>query len=275
MEKTLHEFIDPANIPKKYGGQLDYEFGGMPVLDPAYKEHIEWEGTYTDFPAGPLYWHDRGDHIELEAVGSVNGKERSEMVCKMRKPTLYHVLSEKQNLPAALPSAKPALRPELLSAPTEKEEVPTLKENAPLPNGHVVDSSAPTAAPVVTSDAKVVQDGEVVPATRPEPVTFVTAPEGIQALSLKDGANDQPTTVNGRPVGSHSTLQYVNPAAMGLSSKLDLDPKDITPRASLDRDAHVRRTESRSTTASTTNRSTKSRTSVKGLTKKLVNKLKH
>ncbi|KAJ8103719.1 hypothetical protein POJ06DRAFT_242662 [Lipomyces tetrasporus] len=48
MNATLESFIDPANLPNKYGGELDFEFGQMPVLDPAVKNALTWEGSYED-----------------------------------------------------------------------------------------------------------------------------------------------------------------------------------------------------------------------------------
>ncbi|KAK9234522.1 CRAL/TRIO domain-containing protein [Lipomyces kononenkoae] len=85
MKATLELFIDPANIPKKYGGELDFEFGQTPVLDPGLKDALQWEGSYKDFPPGPIYWKDKDDHIEAIAVGSVGSKERDEIICTVRK----------------------------------------------------------------------------------------------------------------------------------------------------------------------------------------------
>src|ERR1700722_15413767 len=38
MKKTLETYIAPENIPRKYGGTLDYEFGMLPVLEPAIRD---------------------------------------------------------------------------------------------------------------------------------------------------------------------------------------------------------------------------------------------
>jgi hypothetical protein len=75
-------FIDPANIPKKYGGELDFKFGDMPIPDPAWKDTIQWEGDFTDFPGGPLYWiHGDEDKMQALAVGSIEEHQRKEAVC--------------------------------------------------------------------------------------------------------------------------------------------------------------------------------------------------
>jgi hypothetical protein len=88
MKKTLETFIDPANIPKKYGGQLDFQFGDMPVPDPAWKDVMTWEGNYKEFPTGPLYWVPSDDKKGMKAlaVGSNHESERRDTVCVLEKP---------------------------------------------------------------------------------------------------------------------------------------------------------------------------------------------
>ena len=268
MAKTLREFIDPANIPKKFGGELDFEFGGMPVLDPAYKDYITWEGTHKDFPDGPLYWHDRGDFIELEAVGSVNGIDRSEMICTMRKPDISHVLDEKQNgdVPATLPDQKSEVRTKLLNVPTE-QEVLQAKNNSQLPDANAEIAAAAAAGTVsnqLTLEEKVVQGGKVVPASRLEPVTFVTAQEGIRSLVENEAANERQAIVNGLSSTSQKT---VKPGSADT-------PKEFTPRASLEKHHSLVKSPSRATTASTATKSTKSHSSMSGLKNKIIHKFK-
>lgn len=83
VKSTLEEFIEPRNIPKQYGGELDFEFFDRPNIDPRIKEVITWENGYTDFPEGPAYWVpvDGGRRLACLAVGSKDGKERRETVC--------------------------------------------------------------------------------------------------------------------------------------------------------------------------------------------------
>ena len=86
MKETLESFIEPENIPTKYGGTLDFKWGDLPKFDhKAMDDVTTWRNGYTDFPEGPMFWHDKGDHIELKAVGSVDGKQRNEIVCEVRK----------------------------------------------------------------------------------------------------------------------------------------------------------------------------------------------
>jgi hypothetical protein len=83
---TLSKFIEPANIPKKYGGTLDYTYGDPPVLDPAEEQHVIWKGSHAGsskmiWPKGPMRWVTKDDgNWDIMAVGSVDGQERREMV---------------------------------------------------------------------------------------------------------------------------------------------------------------------------------------------------
>ncbi|MCJ1437223.1 hypothetical protein MMC27_006609 [Xylographa pallens] len=82
--KTLSAFIEPANIPKKYGGTLNYEFGMPPLLDPAEEAHITWAAANHKWPEGPMSWIPGKDGtLEALAVGSINGKERREVVATL------------------------------------------------------------------------------------------------------------------------------------------------------------------------------------------------
>ncbi|KAG8168040.1 hypothetical protein KVR01_003729 [Diaporthe batatas] len=85
---VLSSYIDPANIPRKYGGTLDFAWGDMPNLDPVIRDAADWEGDAAAkaspaFPKGPAYWRpiDGGRRLECVAVGSVDKKERCVRVC--------------------------------------------------------------------------------------------------------------------------------------------------------------------------------------------------
>jgi hypothetical protein len=225
MQKTLRQFIDPANIPKKYGGELEFEFGDMPVLDPALKDLVTWESSYKDFPHGPLHWHDRGDYIELEAVGSVDKKERNDIVCKIKKPAPDHVYSEKRSgTVTAAPPRSSLITPELLRVPTEKEDTPTVTESTKIPplthdtaatpttDDTMVDKwEDETAAPALISsdvakpEPPVVEAGELVSALRPEPVSFVTARDSMNTLSTAENKPAEETPLlNGSATEPHT-----------------------------------------------------------------------
>lgn len=80
---TLKSFIAVENIPKKYGGELDFGWNDHPRLDATIKNTVEWaEGYDAEFPDGPLYWVpiDGGKRLQCVARGTVGGKERRDVV---------------------------------------------------------------------------------------------------------------------------------------------------------------------------------------------------
>ncbi|KAL3420018.1 CRAL/TRIO domain-containing protein [Phlyctema vagabunda] len=244
-KKTLESFIDPANIPKKYGGQLEFEFGDMPVLDAAaFGENIKWNGDLKDFPHGPMYWiNKKGEKVEgmeveeeetIQAIAAgttESGTQRSQEVCTLRRNVLTKTATTQgQNGTATEPAPTSVLRPDLLSAPTEVEGVPTANvtsepsveasttPSVPAPAIVQPEESAKqaetAAAPVYDSEKMEVHDGELVPASRPEPVSFVTASEGIKTLSLDEKKPDVPPlpAMNGTTANPHASAPAPAPA---------------------------------------------------------------
>jgi CRAL/TRIO domain len=67
----LSEFIDPDDFPKRYGGNLDWDFGMVPNLDDAAREAVEKNGS-KGWITGPCLW----EHDQRVPVGTVNGKPR-------------------------------------------------------------------------------------------------------------------------------------------------------------------------------------------------------
>lgn len=76
--------IDPADLPKKYGGDLEWEYGMPPSLDEAAKNalHGYKEGQWI---RGPVRWvkEENGD-TKIVARGTINGKERNEVIAVFR-----------------------------------------------------------------------------------------------------------------------------------------------------------------------------------------------
>jgi hypothetical protein len=86
----LSQFIEPENIPKKYGGELPFEFGGRPILDGKIDDTLTWtDAANAAWPQGPTKWARRGDGTwDLTAVGSVGGKERRQVVASFKPDPL-------------------------------------------------------------------------------------------------------------------------------------------------------------------------------------------
>ncbi|KAI9701968.1 MAG: hypothetical protein M1836_001312 [Candelina mexicana] len=85
VRNTLLNFVDPADLPKKYGGELDWEFGMTPILDPNARQAVgELEKGSHHWVEGPVIWQfAQGQEPKAVAVGSVAGKDRREVVAVM------------------------------------------------------------------------------------------------------------------------------------------------------------------------------------------------
>ena len=71
VTSTLNKFIAREDIPKQYGGTLDWEWGQEPHMDAETQAAVE-AGGVEGWVKGPCLWLD-GQRV---AVGSVNGRPR-------------------------------------------------------------------------------------------------------------------------------------------------------------------------------------------------------
>ena len=92
---TLSEYIDHDNIPKKYGGGLDFEWTQMPNLEPEIEAAIQWanpgmQNGRKTLPLGPVKW-EKGQNGEMQAwaVGRQNGQPRRQLVFTIPNPVGY------------------------------------------------------------------------------------------------------------------------------------------------------------------------------------------
>ena len=82
----MSEFIDPINIPKKYGGQLDWSFGDMPKLDDELLELAGGE-LKQGLPIGPIKWVESSDgKLRIVAVGSKDAQRRETPIASVDLP---------------------------------------------------------------------------------------------------------------------------------------------------------------------------------------------
>ncbi|KAI7318865.1 CRAL/TRIO domain-containing protein [Hortaea werneckii] len=90
MRSTLEQYVDLDNLPKKYGGNLDWEFGDMPALDPGIVKALDWEEIieqkgHKTLPIGPIRWEyedengKKGDLV-AKAIGTEKGKPRRNVI---------------------------------------------------------------------------------------------------------------------------------------------------------------------------------------------------
>lgn len=174
--------MDPENIPKRYGGQLDWEWGQLPSIDSETQAALERDGN-KGWVAGPALWL---DHKRV-VVGSENGKaRRSDKEIAELKPVVYAAdWTEEPVHPerkASNASEKPH-HPTHLAPPTSKLER--------IPSEHAV-----TAAKRASSDAQ--------RASHDTPIVAAAAGVGIGAAATGTAAaaaihadqKQQPTQVS-------------------------------------------------------------------------------
>ena len=83
---TLEEYIDIANIPKRFGGGLEFELGSKPLLDSVINGLLTWlpAGNKT-LPMGPLKWIDGADGSRIAvAVGKDGGNVRCDRIAILK-----------------------------------------------------------------------------------------------------------------------------------------------------------------------------------------------
>ncbi|KAF3124306.1 hypothetical protein TWF225_001346 [Orbilia oligospora] len=74
---TLKEHIDLDNIPKKYGGNLDWKLGDAPDLDEELRALLADAGSNeTPFALGTLHWKVSDGKKSVVLSGTENGKRR-------------------------------------------------------------------------------------------------------------------------------------------------------------------------------------------------------
>ncbi|KAL9066009.1 MAG: hypothetical protein Q9161_007860 [Pseudevernia consocians] len=142
---TLKSFIDIANIPKKYGGELDFECGKMPVLDQQVRDCLSISGgpdTERLFLSAPVRWIDAGEDGEMTAlgVGSIDGKQRKETVATLHSLAVRVATSSSRHTQSqgVETIGAPASRP-----PTHHNQ--TALPSRPASKGQATPSSRPTS----------------------------------------------------------------------------------------------------------------------------------
>ncbi|KZL87466.1 cral trio domain-containing protein [Colletotrichum incanum] len=122
VRPTLEQFIEPRNIPKQYGGELEFNFGDQPTVDPAWEGVVQWENGHSSFKSRPAVWRETedGTRVECIGIGSINGVEQKELICSVPK-----TWPPKTSTPAAepTPAATPATKEGSVTEGTQTEPV--------------------------------------------------------------------------------------------------------------------------------------------------------
>ena len=144
MTTTLAKFLDMDNIPKKYGGNLDWKFGDMPNLEPAIADSLRWreqfeQNGHKTLPIGPikLQYDDQGDLLAT-AIGTEDGKARQRVIAGLHpEDGVARLALSPGRVESTTASAIPATlqngtHPKTAAAPTP----------APITNGTIMSSDA-------------------------------------------------------------------------------------------------------------------------------------
>lgn len=143
--------MEIEDIPKKYGGQLDFECGMMPVLDPQIRQCIDIKGGAEGqalFLSAPVRWIEAGEDGEMTAlgVGSIGGKQRNEPVATLHSIAV-RVASHSKNFQSqrtqiVVPNSRPETpRSQAPSSTSRPVSVAASKVAAPV--GHTSTQPAP------------------------------------------------------------------------------------------------------------------------------------
>ena len=86
---TLQQYVEMANIPKRFGGDFDFYHGMEPKLDPVIADMLSWQPPNSQIPKGPMKWIDesRGKRTAV-AVGSSQGRIREDKIAVLRPKSL-------------------------------------------------------------------------------------------------------------------------------------------------------------------------------------------
>ncbi|ETN40374.1 uncharacterized protein HMPREF1541_04651 [Cyphellophora europaea CBS 101466] len=187
VKPTLERFMDPKDIPKQYGGQLDFQWGDLPHLDDEAKAAVETDGK-QGWIAGPCLWL---DHKRI-VVGSENGKPRRsvEDIEKM-KPIVY--AADYTEVPV-----HPERRASSVTSQTIRDKLAQGTATAKLEKIQS-ENIAPQTAQVVASDA-VPAETNIIETAKPEEQAPVPAP----AVTIP--SHIPPENVRTAPGGSHVNL---------------------------------------------------------------------
>jgi hypothetical protein len=155
VKSTLSSFIHPDDFPKRYGGNLDWDFGTPPHMDEESLRAVQKDGR-SGWVDGPCLWL---DHKRF-AVGSVDGKtRRPDSEIAALKPVVY--AADKTDEPvhpnaAASPTpGKPVVAGEKHAIDSTEPEKPSALANGAIPTpSHTSGPVHPAHPPVPYQDTQ-------------------------------------------------------------------------------------------------------------------------
>lgn len=214
VKPTLLAFMDVSSIPKKYGGELDFECGMMPSLDPDLRKCLEMKDPKLEelFLTGPTRWvdSDEGEMVAL-SVGSIDGKPHKEAVATMsslavRTATNSSMFQSQRSHPnfsatqlASQPASQSTSAPQ--SRPQSKGTAIAHTQMQTPPSGSVqADFQQPLQAPPMQPSQQVpssMDSSQQQMPIRAGPPQAAVAPESESTLPNGSIMKSQPASIDG------------------------------------------------------------------------------
>ncbi|GAB1736247.1 hypothetical protein NU219Hw_g6920t1 [Hortaea werneckii] len=208
MRSTLEQYVDLDNLPKKYGGNLDWEFGDMPALDPGIVKALDWKQTieqkgHKTLPIGPIRWEyedgngKKGDLV-AKAIGTEKGKPRRNVIAGLHPE-------------AGL--ARLALSPGRQSVPGNKSQ--SLSNGGGSRSASAKAASVQSATPAAAASSSSISQGQ---STTP---TTTSETKGSTEGKKMNAPADYMNPVEGEEGGSQTTSTRTADESEGKNTYLD------------------------------------------------------
>lgn len=218
VKSTLSNFIDPKDFPKKYGGELDWNWGEVPHLDDETRTALERDGN-KGWVKGPALWLDN----QRLLVGSQKGKlRRPDSDVEAKLPVVY----------AADYTEVPVHADRKLSKGSSKHG----KANGAAEPHRQAESAAQKAAPAGATQAAIILDKTETENKKEQPTSETNAPsQPTQAVSEQapKTLNLEGKNLRAAPVdGSAVHLPDFQPAHPAITAEYVSSSENTTPVAS-------------------------------------------
>ncbi|KAL8936947.1 MAG: hypothetical protein Q9211_003935 [Gyalolechia sp. 1 TL-2023] len=241
VKPTLSAFMDVSCIPRKYGGELDFECGMLPSIDPEIRKCLDVKNPKLEelFLTGPTRWVDgsEGDMVAL-SVGSIDGQPHKEAVATMhswavrtatgssnfqRMHADYFQPMDSNNETSTKPQSRGDAQPQAPLQPPPPRQAPRATEmqpsassiQQPPPPGLLNQEPQPTTAPPAVVQPP--PQNTVIPgstSTLPNGSILQSEPAGLdgQIEVQKGGAGALNSIVMPPPGLQRMESQYMTPA---------------------------------------------------------------
>lgn len=193
VKPVLEKFMGSSSFPKKYGGELDWNWGDLPSVDEETRIALEKDGN-TGWVRGPALWLDH----ERVLVGSSNGVlRRNDKEIAEKKPIVY-----------AADNTEEPVHPDKRASVISKKSQHTANGSIDTRPTTATDHDTTTPAPTI----------EAIPAAAAVAATTTTTTPGTSETKPTDLPNAPPEitdleTIRRSPMGDSDIHIPVNQAA--------------------------------------------------------------